>query len=89
MGWDTQEWNLIFVLVIIFINAAITHAQTCGYCKKTAKSTFRYDRKSCKDDFRSGAISTRAEFTACKMRGKSRYGYGWWGMRLCGRNYNE
>ena len=65
-----QAGNLLFVLVIIFVNAAITNAQTCGQCISTAKSTFRSDRKTCKADFRSGTTS-RAEFKACKMIGKS------------------
>ena len=65
-----QAGNLLFVLVIIFVNAAITNAQTCGQCISTAKSTFRSDRRTCKADFRSGTTS-RPEFKACKMMGKS------------------
>ena len=67
-----QAGNLLFVLVIIFVNASITHAQqTCGQCISTAKSTFKSDKQTCRDDFRSGTIATRAEFKACKMMKKS------------------
>ena len=67
-----QAGNLLFVLVIIFVNASITHAQqTCGQCISTAKSTFKSDKQTCRDDFRSGTIATRAELKACKMMKKS------------------
>ena len=66
-----QSRNLLFVLVIIFVNAAITNAQTCGQCISTAKSSFRSDRRTCKTNFRSGTIATKSEFKACKMMGKS------------------
>ncbi len=61
-----QPRNLIFALVIIFVNAAITHAQSCGQCRNLAKSTFKANKKICK----SGSTSW-VDLKVCNMMEKS------------------